>query len=85
VDKEENLFSIISNYLDVFSWVVMWKPIERLIFYWNPFLKELSILNKMINADAIVLENEEEFLFEEDEPAGKSTDVRYINPLSKVN
>jgi len=65
-DKENHLYSIVSNYIDVFSWVVMWKPIERLIFYWNPFLKELSILNRLINAEAIVLANDE--VLEEEVP-----------------
>lgn len=48
----------LTNALDVFSWVIMWKPIERLIFGWNPYLKELSILNKLITAEATILEDE---------------------------
>jgi len=50
--------SAFSNALDVFSWVILWKPIDRLIFYWNPFLKEICILDKMINAEAAIIENE---------------------------
>jgi hypothetical protein len=38
--------------------VVLWKPIERLIFYWNPFLKDICLLDKMISAEATVIENE---------------------------
>ena len=38
----------------VLSWVMMWKPIEKLIFYWNPHLKEISILDKLTNAEIIV-------------------------------
>jgi hypothetical protein len=34
--------SSLSNALDVFSWVILWKPIERLIFYWNPFSKRYT-------------------------------------------
>jgi hypothetical protein len=44
------------NVLDVFSWVIMWKPIDRLIFYWNPFKKDLHLLNRLANADVTVLE-----------------------------
>ena len=33
----------LKNSLDVLCWVVLWKPIDRLIFYWNPFLKDISI------------------------------------------
>jgi hypothetical protein len=51
-----------SNAIDVFSWVILWKPIERLIFYWNPFLKEISLFNKMANAEVNVIENEEELV-----------------------
>jgi len=41
--EEHRIHSAFSNALDVFSWVILWKPIEKLIFYWNPFLKEISI------------------------------------------
>lgn len=58
LSQEHRVHSALSNALDVFSWVVLWKPIERLIFYWNPFLKDLCLLNKMINAEATIIENE---------------------------
>ncbi len=38
----------------VLSWVMMWKPIEKLIFYWNPHLKEISILDRLTNAEIII-------------------------------
>jgi len=38
----------------VLSWVMMWKPIEKLIFYWNPHLKEISILDRLTNAEVII-------------------------------
>jgi hypothetical protein len=53
--EEHRIHSAFSNSLDVFSWVLLWKPIERLIFYWNPFLKEISLYNKLANADVIVI------------------------------
>jgi hypothetical protein len=52
----ENLHSILENAVEVFSWVILWKPIERLVFYWNPFLKEISILDRLINAKVITSE-----------------------------
>lgn len=58
LSQEHRVHSALSNALDVFSWVVLWKPIERLIFYWNPFLKDICLLNKMISAEANVIENE---------------------------
>jgi hypothetical protein len=54
--QEHRVHSALSNALDVFSWVILWKPIERLIFYWNPFLKEISLYDKMVNAEAIIIE-----------------------------
>ena len=44
------------NTLDVFSWVILWKPIDRLIFYWNPFKKDIHLLNRLANAEVTVLE-----------------------------
>jgi hypothetical protein len=59
-NEEHRIHSAFSNALDVFSWVILWKPIEKLIFYWNPFLKEISIYDKLMNAAiAIMVENKE--------------------------
>jgi len=43
----------ILNTLDVFSWVILWRPIDKLIFQWNSFLKEISLLHKMANGVVI--------------------------------
>ncbi len=56
--------AVLHNYADVLSWVLMWQPIYRLVFMWNPFLKEISLLHKLANADAIVMKNSEEFEYE---------------------
>lgn len=61
-NQEHRIHSMLSNALDVFSWVILWKPIDRLIFYWNPFLKEILVLNKMKNANVTVIENEQELI-----------------------
>ncbi len=53
---DHNLNFALRNGLDVFSWVILWKPIDKLIFHWNPFLKELHLLNKLVNAETIVIE-----------------------------
>lgn len=58
LSQEHRVHSALSNALDVFSWVILWKPIERLIFYWNPFLKDICLLDKMIKAEATIIENE---------------------------
>ncbi|MEO7924237.1 MAG: hypothetical protein ABIR30_11225 [Chitinophagaceae bacterium] len=61
-NQEHRVHSMLSNALDVFSWVILWKPIERLIFYWNPFLKDILLYTKMANAEAILVDNEEELI-----------------------
>jgi hypothetical protein len=61
-NQDHRIHSMFSNALDVFSWVILWKPIERLIFSWNPFLKEILLFNKMIYAEVILIENEEELV-----------------------
>ena len=46
------------NSLDVFSWVILWHPIDELMFHWDPHLKEISLLNKLATAETIIIENE---------------------------
>jgi hypothetical protein len=53
--KDNNQFhSLVGNALDIFSWVVLWTPIDKLVFFWNPFLKEISILDRLTNADVVI-------------------------------
>lgn len=66
---EHRIHSAFSNALDVFSWVILWKPIEKLIFYWNPFLKEISIFDKLINAPIVIVGEKKEKAPEEHEYA----------------
>lgn len=53
---DDRMTDAMHNVLDVFSWVIMWKPIERLIFYWNPFKKNIHLLGKLAAAEITVLE-----------------------------
>jgi hypothetical protein len=52
----EILHETFHNGLEVLTWVILWKPIDKLIFHWNPFLKELSIMDKLITSEVIVIE-----------------------------
>jgi hypothetical protein len=61
-DQQHRIHSTLSNALDVFSWVILWKPIERLIFYWNPFLKDILLYSKMAKAEVILIDNEQELI-----------------------
>ena len=47
----------VTNSLDVLSWVTLWRPIDKLIFQWNPFLKDILLLDKLTNADVSVIDN----------------------------
>ena len=57
--KEDNSFqSGLKNSMDVLCWVILWKPIDRLIFYWNPYLKDISIMDRLEKAEILVTEVE---------------------------
>jgi hypothetical protein len=53
---DHRMAGAIHNIVDVFSWVILWKPIDRLIFYWNPYKKDIHLLNRLASAEVIVLE-----------------------------
>jgi hypothetical protein len=53
-DENHNIQYGISNILDVFSWVLLWQPIDKLLFHWNPHLKDISLLNKLATAEVII-------------------------------
>lgn len=53
---DSRLAGSLHNIIDVFSWVILWKPIDRLIFYWNPFKKEIFLLQRLADAEITVLE-----------------------------
>jgi hypothetical protein len=55
------------NTLDVFSWVILWRPIDKLIFHWNPYLKEISLLHKMANATVIKVKSSDKLFQKTDE------------------
>lgn len=61
LDGDYRIHPFLGNALFVFSCVILWKPIERLIFYRDPFRKEILLLKKMENAESIVIANEKEF------------------------
>jgi hypothetical protein len=38
--------------------VLLWRPIDVLLFYWNPHLKDICLLNKLATSEIIIIENE---------------------------
>ncbi|HVX26694.1 MAG TPA: hypothetical protein VHB70_10150 [Parafilimonas sp.] len=51
------IYNGLKNCLDVFSWVILWKPIYELLFAWNPFLKDILLLDKLATSEVIILES----------------------------
>jgi hypothetical protein len=56
LDGKYRLHSGINNGLDVFSWVILWRPIDKLIFHWNPYLKDISVADRLEKAEIIISE-----------------------------
>ncbi|MDQ6901920.1 MAG: hypothetical protein M3139_02765 [Bacteroidota bacterium] len=54
---ETGFYSALRNGLDIFSWVILWQPIDKLVFQWNPHLKDISMMNRLANAEVIITEN----------------------------
>jgi len=54
--EDTRLNSLIGHSLDIFSWVILWTPIDKLVFSWNPFLKDISIYERLMNAEIIISE-----------------------------
>jgi len=74
LDEEHNLHSGLINSLDVFAWVLLWHPIDELIFHWNPHLKDICLLNKLATAESIVIENEKRTTSHSTQPASVGVD-----------
>ncbi|HVG14468.1 MAG TPA: hypothetical protein VM935_05890 [Chitinophagaceae bacterium] len=53
---ESELGSTILHSVDVLCWVILYEPIHRLIFGWNPFLKEISLYHKLANSEILIME-----------------------------
>jgi hypothetical protein len=56
--SDEGISSAVRNGFDVFSWVILWRPIDELIFNWNPHLAEINMVDKLATAELIIIENE---------------------------
>jgi len=56
--SDEGFSAAVRNSLDIFSWVILWRPIDELVFNWNPHLAEINLFNKLATAELIIIENE---------------------------
>ncbi|MBV9964050.1 MAG: hypothetical protein JO072_17535 [Parafilimonas sp.] len=53
----DDIYNGLKNCIDVFSWVILWKPIYELLFSWNPYLKDILLLSKLSTAETIIIES----------------------------
>ena len=58
VDDKNRFFVALMHSLEIFSWVLLWRPIDLLLFYWNPHLKDISLLNKLATSELILIESD---------------------------
>jgi hypothetical protein len=52
--------TILLTSFDVFSWVIFWRPIDKLIFDWNPHLKDISLLSKLATSEMMIVNSSKE-------------------------
>jgi hypothetical protein len=60
LDPNSHIQTVILTGADIFSWVFIWRPIDTLIFDWNPHLKDISILDKLSTAEVIIINTSKE-------------------------
>jgi hypothetical protein len=60
LNSNSQIQSIILTSSEIFSWVILWKPIDKLIFDWNPHLKDISVLHKLSTAEVMIINNAKE-------------------------
>ncbi|MEO7767225.1 MAG: hypothetical protein ABIS01_07355 [Ferruginibacter sp.] len=62
---EEGINAGLVNSLDVFAWVLLWHPIDELMFSWNSYLKEICLYNKLATSESILVENEKHYVIDD--------------------
>lgn len=60
LNAEDHFQVIFLTSLDIFSWVLLWRPIDKLIFDWNAHLKDISLLNKLASAEMMIVNTSKE-------------------------
>jgi hypothetical protein len=48
--------SAIITGIDIFSWVMMWQPIDNLLFHYNKHLKDINTVKKLTEAPVVYTE-----------------------------
>lgn len=58
LDEDNKVHAMFFSSLEIFSWVLLWRPIDVLLFSWNPHLKDICLLDKLATSEVIILEHE---------------------------
>lgn len=64
-NSEHGIHAGVINSLDVFAWVLLWHPIDELLFGWNSYLKEICLFNKLATSESILIENEKTYIIDD--------------------
>ena len=65
LNAEHGINAGVINSLDVFAWVLLWHPIDELLFRWNTYLKDICLFNKLATAESILVENEKTYIVDD--------------------
>jgi len=86
LSDELRMHTGLENCVDVFSWVLLWKPINELVYYWNPHLKEILLLNKLSTAEVIIIvsENSNENKLQKKNTITEKSDPVMVNSLKSA-
>jgi hypothetical protein len=60
LDPNSHIQTVILTGADIFSWVFIWRPIDTLIFDWNPHLKDISVLERLSTAEVMIINTSKE-------------------------
>jgi hypothetical protein len=77
-----NIYYGLKNCLDIFSWVILWKPIYDLLFAWNPHLKDILLLSKLSASEVIIIENQKSNEFEQQKYYAQNNEVEVSESLT---
>ena len=84
VNDENGVHSGLVNSIDIFSWVLLWHPIDELIFHWNPHLKEISLLTKLAHSKFIMINASEKMTVADNKPIYENEDDLVVDRTLRV-
>jgi hypothetical protein len=77
-----SIYNGLKNCLDVFSWVILWKPIYELLFSWNQYLKDILLLDKLATSEVILIEDKTNSEFEPQKRSNTNDEVEVSESLT---